>query len=119
MRVYARYDLEDDKGDTRRQRNERVGIESPVFEIPENGIYLWEWFNELSSSVFRNADGYYHLIPPSEYKAWSELTGSLIRPEEYAILRAMDIAFCNELNADIKALQIRKTEEQNRRLKKR
>lgn len=119
MRVYARYDMEDEKGDSRRQRNTRVGVESPDFEIPESGIYLWDWFKALNESVFRNVDGYYHLIPPSEYKAWSELTGSLITPDEYDILRSMDVVFCNELNADIEAKRIRKTEEQKRTYKKR
>ena len=38
VRVFVRYDLPDEKEDTRRARNERVGIYTPPFEIPEDGI---------------------------------------------------------------------------------
>lgn len=114
MRVYTRYDLPDEKDDTRRKRNERVGIASPDFNLPTEGLYLWQWYQDVNSSVSRTRDGYYFLIPPSEYLAWSKLTGNLINPTEYDILKAMDEAFCSEVNKEIKAKQEKSLEKGKR-----
>lgn len=105
MRVYTRYDLPDEKDDTRRERNKRVGVASPEFILPDEGLYLWEWFQNINSSVSRIRDGFYFLIPPSEFLAWSNLTGNLITSVEYEILKAMDVSFCNEMNKELKAKQ--------------
>lgn len=110
VRVYTRYDLPDENDDTRRKRNARVGLASPEFIIPEEGLYLWDWFQDISSSVSRVCDGYYRLISPSDFLAWSTLTGNLINPMEYAILKAMDVAFCAETNKEIKAKQDKELE---------
>lgn len=103
MRVYTRYDLPDEKDDTRRDRNKRVGVASPEFILPDEGLYLWEWFQNINSSVSRIRDGFYFLIPPSEFLAWSNLTGNLITSVEYEILKAMDVSFCNEMNKELEA----------------
>ena len=119
VRVFARYDLaeEGDEENTRRKRNERVGIYTPKFEIPENGFYLWEWFNELSNSVSRiDFNGYYCCIPPSEFLAWSTLTGNNLTSEEYEILKAMDSVFCKELNAEITSKRAREDDARKREM---
>lgn len=115
-RIYVRYDIEDDNGSTRREKNERANRLAPPFEVPSNGMYLWEWFKDLNSSISRISEGVCRLIPPSEIKAWSELTGNFIHPFEYDILNSMDIEFCNETNLEFKALRERQKEEHERRM---
>jgi hypothetical protein len=119
VRVFTRYDLaeEGDEENTRRKRNERVGIDTPKFEIPENGFYLWDWFNQINNSVSRiDFNGYYCSIPPSEFLAWSKLTGNCLTPEEYDILRAMDGIFCKELNAEITSKRAREEDARKREM---
>lgn len=119
VRVYARYDLpkEDDEENTRRKLNERVGVFTPAFEIPESGMYIWKWFIELNNSVSRiDFNGYYRSIPPSEFLAWSNLTKNYLTPQEFDILRAMDGIFCKELNAEINSERAKKEEARKREM---
>lgn len=119
VRVFTRYDLPEpgNEEETRRKRNERVGVPTPEFEIPENGFYLWRWFNDLNNSVSRiDFNGYYCSIPPSEFLAWSTLTKNYLTPEEFDILRAMDGIFCKELNAEINSDRARKEEARKREI---
>lgn len=119
VRVYTRYDLPDDKNQTRRERNKSIDIYTPPFEIPEDGFYLWSWFTELNNSISRiDFNGYYSIIPPSEYLAWSKLTGNCLYPEEFDILQSMDIMFCKEMNLDINAKRARDEEERNQKMSK-
>ena len=103
IRVYVRYDVPDENGQTRRERNERFGKseESPLLEISDEGLYLWNWYFELSQSLLRVRSGVCEPIPPSEFIAWCQATRKLIEPVEYDILRAMDHAFCDEMNKEI------------------
>lgn len=121
MRVYTRYDLPDDKGETRRERNKRFGVlDSPEVEIPSGGEYLWELFVELSNVIHRvDFNGYYYTLPPSEIIAWCTLKHWDITAEEYDIILAMDNAFCRELNKDKEATMTRKLEEQKQESKRR
>ena len=120
IRVYTRYDIEDENGDTRRKRNERVGETSPRFEIPNGGKYIWDWFIEIDSCISRIRDGVCYLIPPSEYLSWAQLTGNLVYSWEYGILMDMDKAFCSETNLELhsereKAEHARQSELENTR----
>lgn len=116
VRVYTRYDLPNDKNQTRRERNESINIYTPPFEIPEDGFYLWSWFTELNDSIFRiDFNGYYYNIPPSEIMAWSTLTKNYLYPEEFDILQAMDKTFCKEMNLDINAKRARDEEERKQK----
>lgn len=104
VRVHTRYDLSNEGGETRRERYERLCKPVPAFEIPEEGLYLWDFFNQLINAIHRvDFNGNYCVMQPSEIFAWMTLTKNLISPIEYDILNAMDVVFCNELNADIAA----------------
>jgi len=119
IRVYTRYDLPDDKGETRRERNLRFGqSDSPEVEIPYAGEYLWELFTELSNAIHRvDFNGYYYNLPPSEIIAWCKLKHWDITADEYDIISAMDNVFCKELNKDRDAISSRKLEEQKQEVK--
>lgn len=93
--------MPDEKGVSRRERNERFSTDSPPLFVPDEGRYLWEWYEQLSSGVRRVEDGVCGPIPWSEYLAWSKVIGHIVRPREYAILRAMDEAFCTEMNKEL------------------
>jgi len=41
-------------------------------------------------------------IPPTEMKAWLELTGTIMHMREYEILRAMDQSYCSECNKELR-----------------
>lgn len=118
VRVYTRYDLPDEKGETRRKRNLRFNYgKSPEVEIPSGGEYLWELFMNLSTAIHRvDFNGYYYNFPPSEILAWCELAKVDITSEEYQIILAMDNVFCNEVNNDKNAAYSRKIEEQKQEL---
>lgn len=104
VRVHTRYDLSNENGETRRERYERLSKPVPSFEIPREGIYLWDMFYQLTNAIHRiDFNGNYYLMQPSEIFTWMSLTKNLISPTEYDILNAMDVVFCNELNADINA----------------
>lgn len=120
MRIYVRYDLPDENNETRRERNERFGYkETPNFEIPDGGFYIWDLYTELSNAIHRvDFNGYYYKLLPSEIIAWSKLTGTDISSSEYEIITAMDTVFCNELNKDKKAAEDRKYEQQKQEMEK-
>ena len=121
VRVYTRYDLPNEKGETRRERNIKFGQEdkNPEFEIPLAGEYLWDWFTRLSNAIHRvDFNGYYYNLLPSEVLAWCKLANVEMTEDEYDIITAMDISFCNELNADIHAKNTSKMEEMDNKVKR-
>ena len=76
---------------------------SPYPEVPEAGEYLWEWYFDLDSKISRIDDGGCHMIPPSEWRAWVDLTGNIVYPQEFDILAAMDRVYCDGVNEEIAA----------------
>lgn len=47
--IAVRYDMADENGETRRQRNARFGLaESPELEVPDAAVHVWVWFWQLS-----------------------------------------------------------------------
>ena len=104
-----------DKNDvTRRERNENIKEYTPELIIPEAGNHLWNLYHSIRNSVYRIHDGSYHLIPPSEYLAWIQLTDNIVYPYEYDILVEMDIAFCEELNKELESNRNKREEQQQR-----
>lgn len=73
-------------------------------------MYLLNWYDEISDSLNRVIDGVAVPIPWTEYLAWAQVTETLVRPEEYAILRKMDLTYCNEMNTEISDLRLREME---------
>lgn len=112
-----RYDTKDETGETRRERNDKHAMNSPVFEVPVEGIYLWQWYQEISSTVRRINEGLCGPIHPSEWLAWTRMTGNIVNHVEYDILTAMDRTFCDETNVELENLNIRRQEEHAKNLK--
>jgi accessory colonization factor AcfC len=50
-------------------------------------------------------------MPPSEIIAWKNLTDHVVTSDEYVILRAMDVTFCEETNKELKAYHDRQADE--------
>lgn len=114
--VHVRYETPDENGLTRRERNDNYDIPSPEFEIPEGGEYLWGWYFEISNSLRRIDDGTCFPMPPSEIIAWKNLTDRIVTTDEYAILRAMDDAFCEKTNVELQAYHERRAAEREREI---
>lgn len=111
MRVKIRYDIQDEKQETRRERNEKFGhgnLSEPLI-IPENGLYLWNYFWEISGGVLRAGDGVCNPITWQEFLAWSKITQNELKKEEFEILRNMDLIFVECMNLEIKAYRERKS----------
>jgi hypothetical protein len=91
----CRYTLKDDKGESRAERNERFNRASLTPEepwIPDEAVYLLEWFEELSATRATGMSGPNPLAPSDVY-AWSTITGARLTPNEYFIIRVMDAAY--------------------------
>lgn len=101
MEIYTRYCIPDEKGETRRAYNERYGKDAPPFEIPPEGKYLWDWFQQIADGTARFREGIYHPVGWIDLKAWAEVTGTIVYPREFDILRAMDAAFCKGMNINV------------------
>lgn len=112
IRVFVRYEQPDEKGLSRRERNENVDQSSPDFEIPIDGRYIWDWYFEISDCLRRVEDGVCFPIPWSEYRAWEKVTGTIVSNDEHAILRSIDVDFCDEMNKELQAYQEREKERQ-------
>ncbi len=118
VRVYVRYETpdKDDEEETRRARNERVGEYTPSFDIPVYGRFLWDIHQNIMKSVSRTFEGFYRMIPPTEFEAWFRLTGTLVYPKEYDILSAMDRVYCEEANKELENINSKRREEQERQM---
>lgn len=114
VRIYVRYDLPDENGEHRRERNERHNMPVPETTIPDHGVYLWDWFWQCSDGLKRIDEGVCAPIPWSEFFHWAQVTQTIVHANEYAILRAMDAAFCEETNVELQAYQERLRAERDR-----
>jgi hypothetical protein len=112
--VYVRYETRDEKGKTRRERNDEFEVSSPHLIVPPVGRYLWEWYIELSGRLQRVHDGVVRPIPPSEYMAWREASATIVYPSEYAILCAMDDAYVIEMGKELADYRARQDEASRR-----
>lgn len=102
LRIEARYDTPDSKGETRRQRNAKFGESSPEPEQPEQGRQLWNWYQQASRTR-RFEQGLPQMLTPLEWQAWANITGQVIREEEFAVLIDMDSAYVSALKAELNA----------------
>lgn len=78
--------------------------------VPDAGRYIWDWYLELTARLRRVRDGACEPIPPSEFMAWKAATGEIVYPSEYAILCAMDVAYCDEMGKELVAYRAREQE---------
>lgn len=96
IRYSVRYKTPDEKGETRAERNARFGQSDKTPDeptLPGCGEHVWQWFAELSAQRGSGGMGGIEPLGWSSIKAWSELTGVIVRPEEVRMLLAMDAAF--------------------------
>lgn len=97
----ARYDVSDENGETRRQRNERFG--QPVPETPDvtGGEHLVVVFGALRRLAPATWGGF-GPITPGVILDWMALTGTRLSLAERSILLAMDSAFLSAASVDSK-----------------
>lgn len=57
---------------------------------------------DMDARYSRIVDGACHKVPPSEWLAWQSLTGHVVYSWEFAILAAMDHAYCAAVNEEIR-----------------
>ena len=96
MYVAVRYDMADEKGETRRQRNARFGATSPEAEPPEPALHVWAWFWEMSSRRRSGPEA----LSFAEVGEWQRLMGIQLLAEEVAMLMAMDDQYLRAVRDD-------------------
>lgn len=101
MSCRTRYETPGKTGETRGERNERFKHEVPAWDIPDAGLYLWEWFYELTEGVNRVIDGQVYRLTWSDILAWITLSRNIVRPAEIDVLKSMDIAYCEALEGEL------------------
>lgn len=107
---YVRFDMVNEKGEKRRELYDRLGADgavnketgeplaAPEIEIPKDCEEHWRVYFDVSNSLSRVKEGECHHIPPSEWLAWSTLTGVRLN---YEIMRMMDNAFVGSMNREL------------------
>ena len=93
-----KYEMPDDKGETRRQRNEKFGKPELTedIEIPDEGLHIWSWFWDLNVSRQQGFSGPNALLL-TDIANWAGLTGEIIIREEISIIRAMDLVYLQKM----------------------
>lgn len=111
--MHIRYNTPDHHGKTRADRNEAFAHAhlTPEFEIPEAGEYLWDWFFEFIEAGRHIDDGVPVSPPWSEYLAFAEVTGRIVRTAEYAILRDMHATWRKAMGVELAENRARKEAE--------
>lgn len=107
----VRYNTRRENGETRREYYERMNQIVPEMTIPDEYEYIWEWFWELNGMINRAGDGYCRPISPGDYKAWTDISGNIVTPSEYDMLRAMDGAYKRAMDQEIEDRRTRAREQ--------
>ncbi|MFC4729088.1 phage tail assembly chaperone [Coralloluteibacterium thermophilus] len=108
--MFVRYDIPDERGETRRARNARFGQPAPKPEIPPPAAHVWGWFWALSN---RRRSGPEPLTY-AEVGEWQRLTGTPVRPEEVEMIMRMDDAYLDETRKEQRAAVEREREKSRR-----
>jgi hypothetical protein len=93
--INIRYDSPDEEGETRRQFNDRFGIDSPeALEVDEQDEYLLDVFRHLSSI---RDEGFNSVGPllPSRIEEWCRVLGYRLLRDEILILLRLDTVYRN------------------------
>lgn len=67
---------------------------------PKEGAYLLNWLKDAGRSR-RWDQGYPCTLALTEWQAWADLTGELVRREEMAALRDMDEAYVYAVSKEL------------------
>lgn len=112
MKIRVRYDQPDENGITRRFRNEDFEHDhlTPDYELDFCALFYFDLYFRISDRLQRVKDGCCSPIEPVQFQAWLALTNSVVYPWEYDMLGEMDLAFCQEMNAEIEAYQQRQAD---------
>lgn len=94
--MHTRYDMPNEKGETRRQRNTRFRQASPPLRVPANGRHVWDWFWQLSARRRSGPES----LSYAEIESWARMTATPVRPEEVDMLTAMDDAYVTEVRKE-------------------
>ena len=103
-------DTRRENDETRREHYERLNHPVPEIEIPEDYEYIYLWFWEINGMVDRAGDGYCRPITPGDYKHWIDISGNIVTPLEYDILRAMDVAYKTAMEREMNERRLRAQE---------
>jgi hypothetical protein len=93
--VSAEYDIPDEKGETKRERNTRFGISSPgLVDISDDPdcqrmVALFWQVSRLRTSNMGGPDP----LMPQTILSWLQMKGDVLLREEMALLLDMDMAF--------------------------
>lgn len=72
----------------------------PEADVPRAGEYLLEWFFDMDRDRQEGMSGP-QPIGLCGIRLWSEMTGTIIRPDEVEIIRGMDDAYRSALSAEM------------------
>lgn len=111
----ARYLTPGKDGETRAERNERFGAEVPEWDVPGGGQYLLDWFDDISNGVNRIGDGRVNRITWQDFIAWRDAMKTIVYPHEFAILKSMDMAYCEAMAGELEYASAVATEEAEKR----
>ncbi|MGE8288663.1 MAG: phage tail assembly chaperone [Stenotrophomonas sp.] len=103
--------MADEKGETRRQRNERFGATSPEVEVPDQLLHVWDWFWELSARRRSGPEA----LTFADIGEWSRLRQVDLQPIEVEFLMAMDDAYLKAVREDQEAARQRALDESRSR----
>lgn len=101
VRIWTRYYTPGPSGETRAERHERFNKDVPEFDIPDAGQYLWDWYFEISKLTVRVVDGQALPLTWDNLEGWARIVGKPVSADEFAILRAMDTAYCEALTGEL------------------
>ncbi len=101
--------MADENGETRRQRNERFGAESPDVDVPMEGAHVWDWFWALSGRRRSGPEA----LTFADVGEWQRLVMVDLLPQEVEMLMAMDDQYLRAVREDQDAARARALESQN------
>jgi len=101
----------DDKGETRRERNERAEVDCPDLVIPESGQHLFDLYFDISKAINRFRDGMCLRIDPVQFKAYIDLAQLRVTPPEFQCLIDMDTEFIGETQLELNSVSEKRREE--------
>ena len=91
---------------------------TPDILFSDDISHYFDMYYEISNGLRRVQDGVCSPIPWTEFVAWAKVTKTLVRVQEYDMLRQMDLAFCDEMNKELRDFRLRSEEKAKSQIKK-